>query len=90
MKKSYLKPESGVWFYLQYMVFFYNGYDRNGRKKPEKYIYTKNKEKFPVWFPSHPPVYKIGGRLFSGSKKPETSRTYPRWDGNPNLQGEKK
>ena len=55
------------------------------------YIYTKNKEKFPVWFPSHPPVYKIGGRLFSGTKKkPETSRTYPRWDGNPNLEGEKK
>ena len=61
-----------------------------GEKKPKRiyiyiYIYTKNKEKFPVWFPSHPPVYKIGGRLFSGPKKPETSRTYPWWDGNPNL-----
>ena len=31
-----------------------------GEKKPEKYIYKKeNKEKFPIWFPSHPPVYKI-------------------------------
>ena len=40
-----------------------------GEKKTEKYIYTKNKKKFPVWFPSHPPVYKIGGRLFSGPKK---------------------
>ena len=49
--------------------FIYNGYDGNGRKNPEKYIYTKNKEIFPVWFPSHPPVYKIGGRLFSGSKE---------------------
>ena len=88
MKKTYLKPESGVWFYLQYMIF-YNGYDGNGRKTP-KYMYTKNKEKLPVWLPSHPPVYKIGGRLFSGSKELETSRTYPRWDGNPNLQGKKK
>ena len=51
--------------------FFYKGYDGNERKKPEKYMYTKNKEKFPVWFPDR--------------KKPETSRTYPRWDGNPNL-----
>ena len=58
-----------------------------GEKKTEKYIYTKNKEKFPVWLPSHPPVYKTGGRLFSGPKEPETSRTYPRLDGNPNLQG---
>ena len=58
-----------------------------GEKTP-KYIYTrKNKEKFPVWLTSHPPVYKIGGRLFSGTKEPEASRTYPRWDGNPNLQG---
>ena len=32
-------------------------------------------------------IYKIGGRLFSGPKEPETSRTYPRWDGNPTLQG---
>ena len=40
-----------------------------GEKKPEKHIYTKNKEKIPVWFPSHPPVYKIGGLLFSGSKE---------------------
>ena len=56
-------------------------------KNPEKHIYTKNKEKSPVWFPSHPPVYKIGGRLFSGSKMPETSRTYPRWGGIPTLQG---
>ena len=54
-------------------------------EKPE--IYTKTKEKSPVWLPSHPPVYKIGGRLFSGAKEPKTSRTYPRWGGNPNLPG---
>ena len=57
-----------------------------GEKKPRKYIYMKeDKEKFPVGLSSHPPVNKIGGRLFSGTKEPETSRTYPRWDGNPNL-----
>ena len=48
----------------------YNEVMGMGEKKPEKYIYKKeNKEKFPIWFPSHPPVYKIGGRLFSGSKE---------------------
>ena len=25
--------------------FMYNGYDGNGRKDPEKYMYMKNKEK---------------------------------------------
>ena len=38
-------------------------------KKPEKYMYTKNKEKIPIWIPSHPPIYKIGGQLFSGPEK---------------------
>ena len=60
-----------------------------GEKNPKNiYIHERNKEKIPrlVDRPS-PPVYKIGGRLFFGSKEPETSRTYPRWDGNPNLQG---
>ena len=37
-----------------------------GEKKPEKYMYMKNKEKFPVCLPSQPHVYKIGGRLFFG------------------------
>ena len=54
--------------------FIYNEYDGNGRKTP-KYIQTKNKEKLPVWLPSHPPVCKIGGWLFSGAKEPKTSRT---------------
>ena len=48
--------------------FIYNGYDGNGRKTP-KYTITKTKEKFPVWLPSHLPIYKIGGRLFSGVRK---------------------
>ena len=66
--------------------FMYNDIMGMVEKNPKKIIYKKNKEKFPVWFPSHPPIYRIGGRLFSGSKKPETSRTYPRCGGNPNLQ----
>ena len=57
------------------------------KKKPEKYMYMKNMKKFPVWLPSHPPVYEIGGQLFSGPKEPEISRAYPRWDGNSNLPG---
>ena len=56
-----------------------------GEKPRNMYKSKKQKEKFPVWLPSHPPVYKIGGRLFSGTKEPETSRTCPRWDRNPNL-----
>ena len=69
--------------------FIYNEYDGNGRKNP-KYIHAKSKKKFPVWLPSHPPVYEIGGRLFSGAKEPKTSRTYPSLDWDPNLQGWKK
>ena len=49
--------------------FMYNDMMGMGEKPPKKYIYKKNKEKFLVWFPFHPPVYKIGGRLFSGSKE---------------------
>ena len=39
----------------------YNEMMGMGEKTPKNYIYKRNKEKFPVWFPSHPPVYKIGG-----------------------------
>ena len=52
-----------------------NSYDGDGRKTPKYIQKQRNKEKSPVWLPSHPPVYKIGGRLFSGAKEPETSRT---------------
>ena len=62
-----------------------NSYDGDGRKTPKYIQKQKTKEKSPIWLPSHPPIYKIGGRLFSGAKEPETSRTCPRWDRNPNL-----
>ena len=52
--------------------------DMMGRREEiPKNIYTrKTRKTFPIWLPSHPPVYKIGGRLFSEPKEPETSRTY--------------
>ena len=44
--------------------YFYNEWWES-EKKPE--IYTnETKEKFPVWLPSHPPVYENEDRLFSG------------------------
>ena len=42
---------------------------RNMYKLREKNMYKLRKKKFPVWFPSHPPVYENGGRLFSGVRK---------------------
>ena len=56
-----------------------------GEKPQNIYKNKETKEKKPVSLPSHPPVYKIGGRLFSGAKEPETSRTCPRWVWDPNL-----
>ena len=61
-----------------------NSYDGDGRKNPE--IYTETKEKSPVWLPSHPPVYKLEADCFPGREEPKTSRTYPRWGRDPNLQ----
>ena len=53
-------------------------------EKPRNIYKRKTKKNSPF---GCPPIYKIGSRLFSGAKEPKTSRTYPRWDGNPNLQG---
>ena len=52
-EEDLLKTRKWYDFYLQNMVYV-QWYDGNGRKNPEKYIYKKeNKEKFPIWFPSH-------------------------------------
>ena len=37
----------------------------------------KTRKKIPVWLPSHPPVSKIGGRLFSGAKGTENKPGLP-------------
>ena len=42
MKKTDLKPKSGVWFYLQYMVYLQWIWWEWEKKK---YMYMKNKEK---------------------------------------------
>ena len=50
--------------------FMYNEVMGMGEKTP-KNIYTRKKARknSPFGFPPIPPVYKIGGRLFSGSKE---------------------
>ena len=49
--------------------FIYNGYDGNGRKNPEKYIYMKKQGKIPrlVALPS-PPSMKLEANCFPGRK----------------------
>ena len=57
------------------------------REKNPKNIYTrKTRKKSPFGFPPLPPSIKLEADCFPGRKKPERSRTYPRWGGNPNLQ----
>ena len=93
-KISHLLYEEGLFKTRKWRVILFTTYglftmDMMGMgEKTPKNVYTlKTRKKFPVWLPSNLPVYKIGGQLFYGSKEPETSRTYPRWDGKPNLQG---
>ena len=47
MKKTYLKPESGVCIYLQYMVYLQWIWWEWEKKKNEKYIYMKKQGKIP-------------------------------------------
>ena len=55
MKKTHLKPESGIWFlFTKYGLWTMIWWE--WEKKPEKHIYKKeNKEKIPhlVSLPSH-------------------------------------
>ena len=39
------------------------------REKPRNIQKDKQRKKFPIWLPSHSPVYKNRGRLFSGVQK---------------------
>ena len=58
------------------------------REKPRKIYIQERKQgkKSPFGFPPIPPSIKLEADCFPVRKKPETSRTYPRWDRNPNLQ----
>ena len=67
--------------------FMYNDMMEMGEKNP-KNIYTRKKTRknSSFGFPLIPPSIKLEADWFPVRKKPETSRTYPRWGGNPNLQ----
>ena len=85
MKKSYLKPESDVWFYLQYMIYL-QWIWWEWEKNPE--IYTNEKQGKITRLVALPsPVYKIKGRLFSGRKNRKQAGPTLSGTGNPNLQG---
>ena len=58
-----------------------------GEKKP-KYI-QKQRKNPPFGCPPIPPSIKLEADCFPGRKEPKTSRTYPRWGRDPNLQGSK-
>ena len=62
-----------------------NSYDGDGRKTLKYIQKQRNKGKIPRLVALPSPVYKIGGRLFSEAREPETSRTCPKWDWDPNL-----
>ena len=61
-------------------------------EEPRNIYKAKNKEKSPVWCPSHTPVYekKWMSTVFRCPKTPKTSRTYPRLDGGPSVIGLRK
>ena len=48
--------------------FIYNDMMGMGEKKPEKYIYTKTKKKFPVGYPPIAPSIKLESDCFPGRK----------------------
>ena len=64
MKKAYLKPESGVWFYLQYMVYL-QWIWWEWEKKTRKYIYMKKQGKnSPFGCPPITPYIKLEADCF--------------------------
>ena len=73
--------------FIYNMILTVKVYDGEGEKKPRNEKDETNEKDFPRLVALPSPLYKIGGRLFSGVKEPKTSRTYPRWDRNPNLYG---
>ena len=52
-------------------LFIMTVYDDNGRKTP-KYIQRKQRKKFPIWLPSHPPVYEMEADCFPVSENKPT------------------
>ena len=78
-------------FYYQYIVYLEKCYMMGMRENPWNIQKTKQrKKKFPVWLPSHPPVYEVEADCFPASENTEKSQTYPKWERIPNLMGQKK
>ena len=67
------------------MILFTMNVMGMGEKTP-KYI-QKQRKNPPFGCPPIPPSIKLEADCFPGRKESETSRTYPRWDRNPNLPG---
>ena len=59
----------------------YNDMMGMGEKTPKKYMYKKNKEKFPVWFPSRPPSIKLEADCFPGRKNRKQAGPTLGWAG---------
>ena len=52
-------------------------------------MYSNKGKNPPFGCPPIPPSIKLEADCFPGRKEPKTSRTYPRWGRDPNLQGSK-
>ena len=61
-----------------------------GEKPRNTKMNKKKRKKFPVWLPSHPPSTKWRPIVFRCPKTPKTNRTFPKWEGVPNLMEQKK
>ena len=71
-----------------WMIFIHDLYTMNVMgmgENPE--INEKQGKKSPFGCPPIPPSLRSEADCFPGWKEPKTSRAYPRWDRDPNLQG---
>ena len=69
-EKDLLKTPKVMYDFIYSLWFIYNEYIWwEWEKNPEICTNENQGKKFPVWLPSHPPVYENGGRLFSGVRK---------------------
>ena len=75
MKKAYLKPRMRCMIlFTIYDLFTMNVYDGDGRKKRK----NETEEKiFPVWLPSHPPVYEMEADCFPVSENTDNKADLP-------------
>ena len=80
-EKDLLKnTEWNLWFYLQLMIYLqWILYDGNGRNPPKytKNEYDKQRKKFPVWLPSHPPDYEMEADCFPVSENTKNKPVLP-------------